>query len=82
MPAERTAMRHVREVLRLKFVGGVPIREIARRVGVAPSTVRSTLERYDDGGTAAAVSKAMLPTALAGPSQSPRASPTLKFMTH
>ncbi len=24
MPAKRTAMRHVREVLRLKFVGGVP----------------------------------------------------------
>jgi hypothetical protein len=29
MPAERTPMRHVREVLRLKFVGGVPTREIA-----------------------------------------------------
>ena len=40
MPAERTTMRHVRELLRLKFVGGVPIREIARRVGVAASTVR------------------------------------------
>jgi hypothetical protein len=25
MPAERTTMRQVREVLRLKFVGGVPI---------------------------------------------------------
>ena len=35
MPAERTIMRQVREVLRLKFVGGVPIREIARRIGVA-----------------------------------------------
>ena len=32
MPAERTIMRQVREVLRLKFVGGVPIREIARRI--------------------------------------------------
>src|SRR6266404_7293773 len=39
MPAERTTMRHVREVLRLKFVGGVPTREIARRIGVAASTV-------------------------------------------
>ena len=29
MPAERTTMRQVREVLRLKFVGGVPTREIA-----------------------------------------------------
>ena len=46
MPAERTAMRHVREVLRLKFVGGVPTREIARRIGVAPSTVRTTIRRF------------------------------------
>ena len=36
MPAERTAMREVREVLRLKFVGGVPTREIARRLGAKP----------------------------------------------
>jgi hypothetical protein len=40
MPAERTTMRQVREVLRLKFVGGVPTREIARRIGIAPSTLR------------------------------------------
>src|SRR5438094_704231 len=46
MPAERTTMRQVREVLRLKFVGGVPIREIARRIGVAAATVRVTLKRF------------------------------------
>jgi DNA-directed RNA polymerase specialized sigma24 family protein len=28
-------MRQAREVLRLKFVGGVPSREIGRRVGVS-----------------------------------------------
>ena len=50
MPAERTAMRHVREVLRLKFVGGVPTREIARRVGVAASTVRATIKRFQAAG--------------------------------
>src|SRR5438552_10200004 len=50
MPAERTAMRHVREVLRLKFVGGVPIREIARRIGVAASTVRATIKRFQGAG--------------------------------
>ena len=44
MPAERTTMRQVREVLRLKFVGGVPTREIARRIGVVPSTVRTTIK--------------------------------------
>ena len=46
MPAERTIMRQVREVPRLKFVGGVPIREIARRIGVAASTVRETIRRF------------------------------------
>ena len=46
MPAERTTMRQVREILRLKFVGGVPSREIARRVGVAASTVRVTIKRF------------------------------------
>jgi transposase len=50
MPAERTTMRQVREVLRLKFVGGVPTREIARRLGVAPSTVRATLKRFAVAG--------------------------------
>src|SRR5262249_11748678 len=50
MPAERTAMHHVREVLRLKFVGGVPTREIARRIGVAASTVRTTIKRFQAAG--------------------------------
>lgn len=51
MPAERVAMRRVREILRLKFAG-MPIREIARRVGAAPSTVRATLERLGAAGLA------------------------------
>src|SRR5216110_1416842 len=50
MPAERTIMRQVREVLRLKFVGGVPIREIARRIRVAASTVRATIRRFQAAG--------------------------------
>jgi transposase-like protein len=50
MPAERTPMRQVREVLRLKFVGGVPLREIARRIGVAASTVRETINRFRAAG--------------------------------
>jgi transposase len=45
MPAERIAMRQVREVLRLTFAG-VSKREIARRMGVASSTVRATVERF------------------------------------
>ena len=43
-------MREVREVLRLKFVGGVPTREIARRLGVAASTIRATLKRFEATG--------------------------------
>src|SRR5947199_7072723 len=50
MPPERTIMRQVREVLRLKFVGGVPIREIARRIRVAASTVRATIRRFQAAG--------------------------------
>src|SRR4051794_14964911 len=49
MPAERIAMRQVREVLRLK-AAGVSGNEIARRVGVAPSTVRLTLKRLASAG--------------------------------
>jgi IS30 family transposase len=44
MPAERIAMRQVRDVLRLN-AAGVSGNEIARRVGVASSTVRLTLKR-------------------------------------
>ena len=42
-------MRHVREVLRLT-TAGVGLNEIARRVGVAPSTVRLTLKRLASAG--------------------------------
>src|SRR5438270_4990207 len=49
MPAERTTMRQVREVLRLT-TAGVGLNEIARRVGVAPSTVRLTLKRLATAG--------------------------------
>ena len=49
MPAERIAMRQVRDVLRLN-AAGVSGNEIARRVGVAPSTVRLTLKRLAVAG--------------------------------
>src|SRR3954466_11514490 len=49
MPAERIAMRQVREVLRLR-AAGVSGNEIPRRVGVAPSTVRLTLKRLASAG--------------------------------
>ena len=43
-------MRQVREVLRLKLGAGLSIREIARRLALAPSTVRVTLERLAAAG--------------------------------
>ena len=39
MPAERL-MRPVREIIRFKLSASIPTREIARRLGVAASTVR------------------------------------------
>ena len=50
MPAERIAMRLVREILRLITVERLPVREIARRTGKAPSTVRATLGRCRAAG--------------------------------
>ena len=50
MPAERVSMRQAREIIRLKFSAGVPTREIARRLGLAPSTVRETLKRLASAG--------------------------------
>ena len=42
-------MRHVRDVMRLKSAG-MPTREIARRMGTAPSTVRLTIRRFEAAG--------------------------------
>ena len=57
-------MRQVREVLRLKFVGGVPTREIARRIGIAPSTVRTTIRRFQAAGLNWPLSEEMTDAAL------------------
>jgi transposase len=49
MPMERLAMRHVRDVIRLKS-SGMPTREIAGRVGAASSKGRLTLRRFEASG--------------------------------
>ena len=49
MPTERIAMRQMRDVLRLN-AAGLSGNEIARRVGVASSTVRLTLKRLAAAG--------------------------------
>ena len=50
MPAERVSMRQAREIIRVKFSTSLPTREIARRLGLAPSTVRETLSRLEGAG--------------------------------
>ena len=50
MPAERVSMRQAREIIRLKFSASLPTREIARRLGLAPSTVRETLSSLESAG--------------------------------
>jgi hypothetical protein len=54
MPAERTTMRQVREVLRLKFAG-VPTREIARRIGVEASERRTIGHDFRRSGAVEAI---------------------------
>jgi len=49
MPAKRAAMRQVRDVVRM-IASGISAREIAIRIGVAPSTVRLTMKRLADAG--------------------------------
>jgi len=51
MPAERTRMRQVREIVRLHGAG-VSTRQIGIQVGVAASTVRLTLQRVAAAGLA------------------------------
>ena len=51
MPAERIGMRDAREIIRLKF-SCVSTHEIARRLGIARSTVRETLKRVETAGLA------------------------------
>ena len=43
-------MRRVREVLRLSREAGLATREVVRRTGVARSTVREMLERFEASG--------------------------------
>jgi transposase len=49
MPAERIGMRDAREIIRLK-ASSVSTHEIARRLGMARSTVRETLRRAQTAG--------------------------------
>src|SRR5208337_1387197 len=66
MPAERVPMRDAREIIRLKFSAGFATREIARRLGVAPSTVRETLRRLSMSGLSWPVAEGLSEAELEG----------------
>ena len=63
MPAERAAMRQVRDIIPLKWAR-VCGHEIARRVGVASSTVRLMLQRAAAAGLGWPLPAALTDTAL------------------
>src|SRR3954452_21316162 len=82
MPAEGIAMRQVRDVLRLK-AAGVSGNEIARRVGVASSTVRLTLKRLAVAGLSWPLPAELTDTALERQLFTPRAAdPTRPSSRH
>ena len=52
MPTERITMRRVREMLKLKREGELSTQEVARRTGVARSTLREMFARFEQCGLA------------------------------
>jgi hypothetical protein len=82
MARPRTAMREIREVLRLAHAGGLSERQVAASVRIAPSTVHRYLDRaaraglgwpLPDGLDDAALERALFPPA--PPSSVPRTAP-------
>ena len=50
MPTQRLSMRRIKQLLTMRFGAGASTREIARELGVAPSTVRECLSRASAAG--------------------------------
>jgi transposase len=50
MPAQRLAMRHVTEVLRLKWSQGLSDRKIAKSLGISRPTVAEYVRRAQSAG--------------------------------
>ncbi len=50
MPTQRLSMRRIKQLLTMRFGAGASTREIARELGVAPSTVREYLGRAAAAG--------------------------------
>jgi DNA-binding GntR family transcriptional regulator len=69
MPTERIAMRRVREILRLRLGAGLSLHETARRTGVARSTLREMMGRFERSGLAWPLPLDLADAELVGPSQ-------------
>ncbi len=52
MPTERIAMRRVREMLKLRLDAGLSLQEVALRSGIARSTLREMVGRFERSGLA------------------------------
>ena len=50
MPVKRLAMRHIKEVLRLKWGQGLSQRQIARSLGISRPAVAEYLQRAEHAG--------------------------------
>jgi transposase len=50
MPRPHTTMRHVRDVLRLRFAEGLSLRQVARSLSMAPTTVADYVARATNAG--------------------------------
>ena len=59
MPAKRLAMRHIKEVLRLKWGQGLSQRQIARSLGISRPAVAAYLQRAEHAGLSWPVPEAL-----------------------
>ncbi len=59
MPAKRLAMRHIKEVLRLKWGQGLSQRQIARSLGISRPAVAEYLQRAEHAGLSWPVPEAL-----------------------
>ena len=50
MPTRRMDLRQLRELMRLHREAGLGVRETARRAGIAESTMRDMMKRFDRAG--------------------------------
>ena len=64
MPAKRLAMRHIKEVLRLKWSQGLSQRQIARSLGISRPAIAEYLRRADHAGLSWPLPEALDDTAL------------------